>query len=107
MILPFYPPSSSFRLLVGSSLRNSWDWVFFGTVEEHPRYLLRATNVPIARHVKIQGEANPYDPAWESYFEKRLDVHMAATLKGKDWLLTLWKEQAGLCPICHQKITKI
>ena len=83
------------------------NWVFFGTVEEHPRYLLRATNVPIARHVKIQGEANPYDPAWESYFEKRLDVHMAATLKGKHWLLTLWKEQGGLCPICHQKITKI
>src|SRR6266699_823340 len=83
------------------------NWVFFGTVEEHPRYLLRATNVPIVRHVKIQGEANPYDPAWESYFEQRLDVHMAATLKGKDWLLTLWKEQAGLCPICHQKITKI
>jgi len=82
-------------------------WVFFGTVEEHTRYLLRATNVPIVRHVKIQGEANPYDPTWESYFEKRLDVHMAATLKGKHWLLTLWKEQEGLCPICNQKITKI
>ena len=83
------------------------NWVFFGTVEEQTRYLLRATNVPIVRHVKIQGEANPYDLAWESYFEKRLDVHMAATLKGKHWLLTLWKEQEGLCPICNQKITKI
>jgi RNA-directed DNA polymerase len=83
------------------------NWVFFGTVEEHTRYLIRATNVPIVRHVKIQGEANPYDPAWESYFEQRLDVHMAATLKGNHWLLTLWKEQGGLCPICHQKITKI
>src|SRR5260221_4233978 len=67
------------------------NWVFFGTVEEHPRYLLRATNVPIVRHVKIQGEANPYDPAWESYFEKRLDVQMEATLKGNHWLHTLWK----------------
>src|SRR5256885_6250930 len=38
------------------------NWVFFGTVEEHARYLIRATNVPIIRHVKIQGEANPYDP---------------------------------------------
>jgi RNA-directed DNA polymerase len=83
------------------------NWVFFGTVEEHTRYLIRASGVPIVRHVKIQGEANPYDPAWESYFEKRLDVHMAATLKGKHWLHTLWKEQAGLCPICTQKITKI
>src|SRR6266852_2605349 len=83
------------------------NWVFFGTVEEQTRYLARATDVPIIRHVKIQGEANPYDPAWESYFEKRLDVHMAATLKGKHWLHTLWKEQEGLCPICNQKITKI
>src|SRR5229473_1401059 len=53
------------------------NWVFFGTVEEQTRYLARATDVPIIRHVKIQGEANPYDPTWESYFEKRLDVHMA------------------------------
>jgi RNA-directed DNA polymerase len=83
------------------------NWVFFGTGEEQTRYLARATDVSIIRHVKIQGEANPYDPAWESYFEKRLDVHMAATLKGKQWLHTLWKEQEGLCPICNQKITKI
>ncbi len=83
------------------------NWVFFGAAEEHTRYLIRATSVPIVRHVKTQGEANPYDPAWESYFEKRLDVQMAATLKGKHWLLTLWKEQGGLCPICNQKITKI
>ncbi len=65
------------------------------------------TRVPITRHVKIRGEANPYDPQWESYFEKRLDVRMEATLKGKRWLLTLWKEQRGLCPVCNQKITKI
>ncbi len=39
--------------------------------------------------------------------EKRLDVQMVGTLKGKQWLLHLWKEQGGLCPICHQKITKI
>jgi transposase len=39
--------------------------------------------------------------------EKRLDVQMVGTLKGKRWLLHLWKEQGGLCPICHQKITNI
>jgi RNA-directed DNA polymerase len=83
------------------------NWVFFGMAEEQTRYLIRATGVPIVRHVKIQGGANPYDPTWESYFEKRLDVQMAATLKGKHWLHTLWKEQEGLCPICNQKITKI
>ena len=82
-------------------------WVFTGTVDEQPWYLTHADSVPIIRHVKIQGESNPYDPTWESYFEKRLDVHMAATLKGKRWLRNLWKEQGGLCPVCHQKITKI
>jgi RNA-directed DNA polymerase len=83
------------------------NWVFFGTEGEQTWHLTRADSVPITRHVKIQGAANPYDPMWESYFEKRLDVRMEATLKGKRWLLTLWKEQRGLCPVCNQKITKI
>ncbi len=83
------------------------NWVFYGTVDERTPYLLSAARVPIIRHLKIQGKANPYDPAWESYFEKRLDVKTVATLKGKQWLLHLWKEQGGLCPICEQKITKI
>jgi RNA-directed DNA polymerase len=89
-----------------TSMRGN-NWVFSATVDEHPWYLTQADSVPITRHVKIQGEANPYDPMWESYFEKRLDAHMAATLKGKRWLLSLWKEQNGLCPVCHQKITKL
>src|SRR5260370_17699971 len=63
------------------------NWVFFGTTEEHTCYLLRATSVPIVRHVKIQGEANPYDLAWESYFEKRLDFQMPPTLHGTHSLL--------------------
>ena len=82
------------------------NWVFSGTVDEHPWYLTNADSVPMIRHVKIRAEANPYDPKWESYFEKRLDVHMAATLKGKRWLFTLWKEQrrtlSSLYPKDHQ-----
>ena len=34
--------------------------------------LFHASSIAIKRHVKIRGEANPYDPAWEPYFEKRL-----------------------------------
>src|SRR5712691_9998091 len=83
------------------------NWVFYGTVDEQTHYLTDAVYVPIKRHSKIRGEANPYDPEWESYYEKRLDVKMVDTLKGKQWLIHLWKEQGGLCPICHQKITKI
>ena len=83
------------------------NWVFYAEVDDQKIYLAQTSHVPIKRHVKVKGEANPYDPAWESYYEKRLDVHMEDTLKGKRWLLYLWKEQNGLCPVCGQKITKI
>jgi RNA-directed DNA polymerase len=33
--------------------------------------LFRATMIPIVRHVKIRGQANPFDPAWSSYFARR------------------------------------
>jgi len=49
--------------------------------------------------------ANPYDPAWEAYIERRLDVKMETNIKGRRQLLYLWKQQHGLCPICHEKIT--
>jgi RNA-directed DNA polymerase len=87
-------------------------WVFTGVLKDEEGQskvvrLFAASQVRIERHTKIRAEANPYDPAWETYFEKRLDVQMFATLKGKRWLSYLWKEQNGLCPVCHQKITKI
>jgi RNA-directed DNA polymerase len=87
-------------------------WVFTGVLKNEEGQtkvvrLLAASSVRIERHTKIRAEANPYDPTWEPYFEKRLDVQMVGTLKGKRWLLHLWKEQSGLCPVCQQKITKI
>ena len=87
-------------------------WVFTGVLKEQDGQsrvvrLFAASQVHIERHTKIRAEANPYDPAWEPYFEQRLDVQMAATLKGKRWLRYLWKEQQGLCPVCHQKISRI
>ena len=83
------------------------NWTFYGEAEGQEYYLAKTTSTPIKRHVKIKGDANPYDPNWESYYEKRLDVHMESTLKGKRWLSRLWKEQNGLCPVCQQKITKM
>jgi RNA-directed DNA polymerase len=87
-------------------------WVFTGVLKGEEGQvkvvrLLAASSMRIERQTKIRAEANPYDPAWETYFEKRLDVLMEARLKGRRWLSHLWKEQNGLCPICHQKITKI
>ena len=63
--------------------------------------------MPIQRHTKVKGEANPYDPAWEPYFEERLGVKMAGTLAGRWTLRLLWKEQGGICPVCNQKITTV
>ncbi len=83
------------------------NWVFYGEMEGQEYRRAEAAHVPIKRHVKVKAEANPYDPEWESYYEKRLDVHIVDTLKGKRWLIHLWKEQNGLCPMCQQKITKI
>ena len=87
------------------------NWLFCGEVKgqqgkPHRVQLLHASSVAIQRHVKIKGAANPYDPAWEVYFEERLGVNMAHNLKGRRQLLALWKEQKGLCPVCRQTISK-
>jgi RNA-directed DNA polymerase len=42
-------------------------WVFYGEVDGRTYYLVDTTSIPIKRHVKVQGKANPYDPEWESY----------------------------------------
>ena len=34
-------------------------------------WLFHAASVPIRRHVKIKGAANPYDPVWADYFAQR------------------------------------
>jgi RNA-directed DNA polymerase len=84
-----------------------YSWVFHGEANGEDQCLTRAVKVAIVRHVKVKGEANPYDPAWEVYFEKRLGVKMADTLQGRRQLLHLWQEQGGICPVCNQKITEL
>jgi RNA-directed DNA polymerase len=86
-------------------------WVFYGEVpgkdgKTRRCQLSKAAYKPIKRHVKVKGQANPYDPQWELYFEKRLDDKMANHWRGRQELLSLWQSQRGICPVCHQKITK-
>ena len=83
------------------------NWVFSGSYNGKERWLFKASKMPIRRHVKVRATANPYDPAWEVYFEKRLGVKMAEELRGRRQLIRLWREQEGLCPVCHQKITQL
>ncbi|HVH70026.1 MAG TPA: group II intron maturase-specific domain-containing protein [Candidatus Dormibacteraeota bacterium] len=88
------------------------NWRFFGESCDkegipHKVRLLLAGRTPIQRHVKVKSEANPYDPAYETYVEKREGVHMAATFVGTRTLRFLWYLQRGLCPVCNLKITRI
>jgi RNA-directed DNA polymerase len=67
--------------------------------------LVCASDIPIRRHIKIRGEANPFDPNFETYFEDRMTSKMRDNLKGSKRLLNLWLTQGGICPVCRQKIT--
>jgi len=88
------------------------DWSFVGERYDHQGQpykvrLLLAAHTRIQRHVKVKSDANPYDPAYETYFEKREADHMRDTLRGSRILRYLWYEQRGLCLACKTKITRI
>jgi RNA-directed DNA polymerase len=49
-------------------------WVFYGKTsgkKGREINLIKARKTPIVRHVLIKGNANPYDPDWDKYFEQR------------------------------------
>jgi RNA-directed DNA polymerase len=96
------------KYFMSEGLRN---WVFGSTVKSEDGNmkkvkLVTASDIPIRRHIKIRGDANPFNPDWEEYFEKRLGLQMKGNLRGRNKLLILWYMQEGLCPNCNDKITK-
>jgi RNA-directed DNA polymerase len=80
-------------------------WGFFGMDNGKERHRFNIGTFPIKRHIQIRATANPFDPAWEEYFEQRLGQQMVERFEGRKQLIRLWKEQNGICPICQQKIT--
>ncbi len=86
------------------------NWVFatdaFEGKSEKELKLVKASDTPIRRHIKIKAEANPLDPKWETYFEERLGLKMKDNLRERGKLLTLWKNQNAICPVCNQSISK-
>jgi RNA-directed DNA polymerase len=69
--------------------------------------LILASDTKIIRHVKIKSNANPFDPAQENYFEKRLGERMnSGSVPGRVKWLRLWWRQDKECPSCHGKITE-
>lgn len=83
------------------------DWCFFGKKGDKKATLTKAMDVKIKRHIKIKGLANPYDPEWEIYFERRLNKQTAENLKSRGRMFSLWKKQNGICPVCQQKIDDV
>ena len=51
------------------------NWVFTDTVikngEKKQVFLISAHKTPIRRHIKIKGEAHPFDPQFKDYFKRR------------------------------------
>ena len=67
-------------------------------------YLFHPTQQRIVRHVAIRGEANPFDPTWEEYFEERWTRKMLQTLAGQSRLRFLWQRQEGKCRVCGEPL---
>jgi RNA-directed DNA polymerase len=68
--------------------------------------LKRLYDTKITRYVKVKGEANPFDPEWKEYFEKRKTYKMLQSLNGRKSLLYMWERQKHVCPICGKPIDK-
>lgn len=55
-------------------------WVFKDTLEynevKQTFVLKKLADIPIVRYVKIRKDANPFDPTWDAYFERRRYNHL-------------------------------
>lgn len=87
------------------------NWVFSAdTGERFPngktKYfsLVLAGDTAIRRHVMVQLEANPFNPEWEQYFEKRENFKVLNHPTWKKRTINLWLDQDGKCPVCSQAI---
>jgi RNA-directed DNA polymerase len=88
----------------------SRDWVFAvkrklsdGSTDYMKLY--SAASTPIRRHVKIKAEAQPYNMAWELYFEERKIRKVPDDLALFGRVKKLWQAQKGKCPICQGDFT--
>jgi RNA-directed DNA polymerase len=63
-----------------------------------------ASDTRIVRHVGVKSDANPFDPAWDSYFVQRKSARMLERLQERSFPKRLWQHQQGKCPGCGQLI---
>ena len=91
--------------------RGTRNWVYAATEKNADGtraeiILLRESDTPIQRHVKIKSHANPHDPKWAQYFESRWGAKMLNSSRGRGKLYRVWRRQDGRCPTCQASITK-
>jgi RNA-directed DNA polymerase len=62
----------------------SWDFATEGPADGSTSgfRLFRAMTIPITRHVKVRGLANPFDPLWTTYFARRRTAKRSVKLFG-------------------------
>ena len=60
-------------------------------------HLIKHSETPIVRHIKVQGERSPYDGDWV-YWSTRMGKHPAIGKRKA----TLLKQQQGRCPQCER-----
>lgn len=79
------------------------EWVFGGLKPDGVmHHLLLASQVSIKRHVKVKGDANPYDHSQEQYFEKRQLERLKENRLWFSKLRLIWERQKHRCPLCGQ-----
>jgi len=65
------------RLTIGVGGNRHWEFAVEDTEKTYSDgkplvlSLCRAFDIPVRRHIKIKGEANPFDPKFRTYFEER------------------------------------
>jgi RNA-directed DNA polymerase len=58
--------------------------------------------VKARRHLKIKGDANPFDKEWEAYFQRR--DRQLSLQASSGFRATVLTRQNGCCPLCRQVI---
>ena len=69
--------------------------------------LATASEIKIRRHVKIKGEAQPFDPCFFQYFQERIVWKWVSSKQGKVKVMALYKKQKGLCMQCGERISSV
>lgn len=85
------------------------EWQFACKVEDamgNSKVIKRvlASYIRIVRYVPIKQAANPFDPEWDAYFEKRVSYKMTLNSEGSHTLDSLRKRQKGICSQCGKSI---